>query len=181
MSDNKNPKNENAPFGEKPFSIDVWEQAYKNVGRPFAKAPFEIAPTESAKSATPTNGHSGIKLERSTQSQSATNPSRPATKPTVTPSTRLQSPVIDRYYTKSAYDQKPEASSSGAYIPDEEKEIKSISQLLDEGLDGSIPDIIRQIKEALGIKSNKSRGKPSNIIWFIIAIIFMIIMGLLEG
>ena len=179
MSDNKNPKNENAPFSEKPFSVDVWEQAYKNVGRPFAKAPFEIAPTESAKSTTPTNGYSGIKLERPTQS--STKPSRPATKPTVTPSTRLQSPVVDRYYTKSAYDQKPEVSSLDAYIPDKEEEIKGIFQLLDEGVDGSIPDIIRQIKEALGIKTNKSRGKPSNIIWFIIAIIFMIIMGLIEG
>lgn len=180
MSDNKNVNNESQPFSQKPFSVDVWERAYQNVGRPFAKKPFETAPEDDAKKSAPSNGYSSIKLERPAQSKSNTKPARPASKPTitVTPSSRLQTPV-DSAYSQKSYEQKPEASSTRTYITDSAEEPKGIVQMLENGLDGSLSDIIGQIKEAIGIKTGEKKALPGSIMWFIIAIIFMIIMSAL--
>ena len=179
MSDNKNVKNESQPFSQKPFSVDVWERAYQNVGRPFANKPFE-ATTEAPEKAEPSNEYSSIKLERPAPSKSKPKTSAPAAKPaiTVTPSEKLQTPV-EKTYTVEGYGQNSDALSSRTYITDSAEEPKSIVQMLESGIDGSLSDIIGQIKEALGIKTGEKKATPASIIWFIIAVIFMIIMSAL--
>lgn len=46
MNDKNNTNKENSPFSEEPFSIDVWELAYKNVGKPFEKKAFSSSSQE---------------------------------------------------------------------------------------------------------------------------------------
>ena len=124
MNDKNNTNKENSPFFEEPFSVDVWERAYKNVGKPFEKKAFDSSSQDieseisSQKEATATNNTNRKESLQKTKSKKEVSqkpaPSKSlgayiSTKASVTPAER------------PTYEPQPTQRSHYDYTPNENK------------------------------------------------------------
>ena len=188
MNDSNN-KKEASPFNQDPFSVDVWERAYKNVGRPFEKKAFESSQDENSevnKSPLPTKNLSDDKeankklleakkkeLRERLEKRKAEEESKSA-KPTVTPPGQWSS--YGNQKTSSTYASKP--NSAG-----EERNNESFDffEMIENVFDGDVADVFKNIsnlvKNSFG-ENGKKKGNPTGWIW-IVAVILFIIFGML--
>ena len=195
MNDQNNKSKENNPFTKDPFSVDVWERAYKNVGRPFEKRAFDSA-TQEKKSealafrvkATPndTNNTAAIQKKQGGKEEAQKSKASKATVTSVSSGTTVVSPKrttpVTKQMQKPPYDYMPgdnQPKSSAAQ--DQSDTPKSFLEMLENAFDeGNILDMLKNapnlIRNAFG-KRNNSDQAPFNTTWiWIVAIVIMLIL-----
>ena len=180
MKDEKNTKNESAPFSNDPFSVDVWERAYKNVGRPFEKQTFaENEDTE----------------DKNNISSSTKNPAE-------SKKNRQQIGVASSTPTKRSENNNPEKSQSPtvilshsateSYLRNSESNLQAESsnnpigfmEMIENAFDGDFTDIPGKIKEMIKNSFGEKKisgAELSKIIWPIIAFIVFIIFSIAQS
>lgn len=188
MNDSNN-KKEASPFNQDPFSVDVWERAYKNVGRPFEKKAFESFQDENSEvniSPLPTKNLSNDKeankklleakkkeLQERLEKRKAEEAAKSA-RPTVTPPGQLYSYGNQ----KTAYTYSPKQNSD---TEEQKNESFDFFEMIENVFDGDVADVFKNIsnlvKNSFG-GNGKKKGNPTGWIW-IAAVILFIIFGLL--
>lgn len=185
MKDEKNIKNESTPFDHDPFSVDVWERAYKNVGRPFAQMPFNHTADESKNKADIAPDEISLESERKTSSQSTNKSSEKrissaARKPSVDLPGYKADPNTRPSATEQIYIQKTESAPKATNRENESDEPENVFEMVKNVFGGLFSDGIGEIKKVLDSEGMDGKG-IINIIWVVIAIIFFTIVGLLGG
>ncbi len=195
MKDEKNTKNASAPFNGDPFSVDVWERAYKNAGRPFEKKAFDFATAEDASDAevslsgndAKADAEAHRKISPQKDNKTGKNLSSSYKAPT---SRSVGKPTVDMPSYKVASNSSPSAQQE-TYIQksdvtkatnreNEEDEPENVLDMIENAIDGFFSDPLGKIKEFFHSEKMGSKG-IMNIIWVVIAIIFFAIIGLLGG
>lgn len=195
MNDQNNKSKENNPFTKDPFSVDVWEQAYKNVGRPFEKVAFDSSAQEKKSEASPfqvkatpnDNGHTTAAQKKQDGKEESQKPkSSKVTLASVSSDTtvvlphrttpapqQMQKPPYD--YIPKENQQKSSATQGQSDTP------KSFLEMLENAFEeGNILDMLKNapnlIRNAFG-KRNNSDQAPFNTTWiWIVALIIMLIL-----
>lgn len=185
MKDEKNIKNESTPFDNDPFSVDVWERAYKNVGRPFEKMPFNNTANESQNKTYISPNSISLEPKRDISSQSTNKSnekhiSSPARKPSVDLPSYKATPNIRPSTTEQSYVQKAEITTKTTNIDSKSDEPENVFEMVKNVFGGLFSDGIGEIKKLFGSEDMDEKG-VTNIIWVVIAIIFLAIVGLLGG
>lgn len=159
MSDNKNnfnsqqdPFANKTPFSKKPFSEDVWERAYKNVGRPF-ESMNKDADKEGQNNSFATN-----KTENTIT----------VSKPQPSPSKKMQEKRVTQEYSHPSYTEHQESYAS-RFSEEKQEEQESILEML--GNISSLEDLITFAKK---VKNNKTFEKPGFWIAALVVIIYII-------
>ena len=160
MSDNKNnfnsqqdPFANNTPFSKKPFSEDVWERAYKNVGRPFESM------NKDADKAVQNNNFATSKTESTitvSKPQSSQKPKPEAKK------------ALQQEYSSPAYTEHQESYAS-KFSEKKQEEQENLLEML--GNISSLEDLIAFAKK---VKNNKTFEKPGFWIAALVLIIYVI-------
>jgi hypothetical protein len=174
MSESKNNKNENSPFTQKPFSSDVWEQAYKNVGRPFEKKAFdnvakkdtqdEAPASDRLTSLTPEERRKLIEEKKARLDKAEVSAPKKSSQPQSKTNNNADS--SETYYSRFK-----------DYHGDEESESEDVFDMIKNVFTGIFGEIPSKIKEALDLEDVDDK-KINNIIWGAIAVIIFIILGL---
>ena len=180
MSESKNNKNENSPFTQKPFSSDVWERAYKNVGRPFEKQAFETLPKKDTDNEAPASAKLTDLTSEERRRLIEEKKARLGKIEVSTPSKPTEAPAQRSNNTTSANSSETYYSRFKDYHVDEESEPENVVDMIKGVFGGIFGGLSDKIKEALDIEDSDDK-KVLNIIWGVIAIIFFIIIGLLGG
>lgn len=201
MSDPKDNKKseQTTPFNKDPFSVDVWERAYKNVGRPFASAEKKEDNTAEvsiqSRMSPPSPQGAASKSEKKptankTQAQknggiSVTTPTSPSySSRTSAASSRTQSTTASSYNKSSTASQSSANSyhdSKGEYedIEGAGDLITLIIEKIEEGLGIEIPrsitDAIERAKKRISGISKRTGMKEGSIIGYIFVIIVIVI------
>lgn len=194
MNDLENKNKDNSPFQSDPFSVDVWERAYKNVGRPFENAVFDSTPNlDSTKSSTPlptkdltsskVTGTAQAPKKKDTEGYRAaerSKASQPRSTPTVTPPTYSASSNQRPDSTQQNYHINTQ-SSSGQKKDDKPTDF---FDMLENAFNGDVSDALKNVgnlvKNSFG-DSKKHAYMATNaalvIIVFVIILIFIIMVN----
>ena len=182
MNDLDNKKKDDIPFQSDPFSVDVWERAYKNVGRPFEKKAFDSISASVDTSNLPTKvltsqnatGKAPAQKKRDMEGYRAAERSRasmPKSTPTVTPPT----PTPQKSYT-----------STQSYQPGQSDSSKPTNffQMIENAFSGDVSNSFKNIGElfsnSFGDFQNK-KPKPINVFLAVIFFLFLLILGILSS
>lgn len=175
MSELKNNKNEADPFSQEPFSVDVWERAYKNVGRPFEAKAFDDAPKSDAQNEAPASPKltdlTPEERRRLIEEKKARLDKAEVSAPKK--SSQPQSKTNNNADSSEAY-----YSRFKDYHGDEdESEPEGVFDMVKNVFTGIFGEIPGKIKEALELEDVDDK-KITNIIWGAIAVIILIILVL---
>lgn len=183
MKDEKNINNESTPFSSDPFSVDVWERAYKNAGRPFGKQAFDEKEDTANKKNIPLSTKNFAESKKNRQQSEAIS-STTTKRSENNKSEELQSPTV--------ISPTPDLSTSKSYIHNFESDLQSensdkpvsFMEMIENAFDGDLTDIPGKIKEM--IKNSFGEKKIfgvelSKIIWPIIAFIVFIILSIAQS
>ena len=181
MNDSKN-NNTSQPFTETPFSVDVWERAYQNVGRPFEKKPFDSG-------ATPVDTQNADSLPKKVISddearKAALKEKKEALKKRqaekATQRSSEASPSITPPKGSLASQPSPEKIYTTAYASDENYEgQKGFFEILEDIFDGDISDVKNKIKDIIknpNVKNSDAFSTLKTIVGVIALILFIILI-----
>lgn len=176
MSELKNNKNETDPFSQEPFSVDVWERAYKNVGRPFEVKAFDDAPKSDAQNEAPTSPKLTdltpeerrrlIEEKKARLDKAEVSAPKKSSQPQSPKSADTQS-SDETYYSRF----------KDYHGDEDESEPEGVFDMVKNVFTGIFGDIPGKIKEALELEDVDDK-KITNIIWGVIAVIILIILVL---
>lgn len=197
MNDQNNKSKENHPFTKDPFSVDVWERAYKNVGRPFEKRAFDSS-TQEAKSeappfqakATPNdNGHITVAQKKQDGKDRAQKPkSSKVTLTSVSSDATVAPPhrttPAPQQIQKPSFDYIPKENQQKSSAPQDQSDTpKSFLEMLENAFEeGDVLDMLKNapnlIRNAFGKKNNRDQASSNTPwIWIVALIIILILFG----
>lgn len=188
MNDPENKKKDSSTFQDEPFSVDVWERAYKNVGRPFDKDPFDSlsAYKDSSTDALPTKvvtpqktiGKAPEQKKKELEGYRAAERNRASVSkstPTVTPpSYSSPSPQRQAYTPQKSY------TNTWGTSPkqDEDNAPTNFFQMIESAFSKDISDSFNNIgdliKNSFGDSKKKKQKSINPFLAFILFIIFLI-------
>ncbi len=176
MSEPRNNKNENSPFGQEPFSVDVWERTYKNVGRPFEGKAFDDLPKNDAENESPNASDRLAALSAEERRKLIEEKRARLDKAEVTApkkSSQPQSKTNNSTNSSETY----YSRFKDYHGDDDEAEPEGVMDMVKNVFSGIFGDLTAKIKEALDLEDVDDK-KISNIIWGAVAVIILIILGL---
>ena len=194
MNDLENKNKDTSPFQGDPFSVDVWERAYKNVGRPFENTGFDSAPDlDNSKSSTPIPtkdltsskavGTAQAPKKKDMEGYRAAERSR-ASQPTSTLTVTPPTYSAPSHQAPNSTHQKHHINTQSSSKQKEDDKPTDFFNMLENAFNGDISDALKNVgnlvKNSFG-NSKKHAYMATNaalvIIVFVIILIFVIMVN----
>lgn len=192
MNDQKNTNKENNPFNEDPFSVDVWERAYKNVGRPFEKAAFDSSkqkeeiediPFQIKNTIKDTMPKERVQKNQSTKEGSTKQQSSKVTLTNVSSGETVAPPkrTTTQQSQKPSYNYTPKENQqrSSAQKGENDQPISFLEMLENAFEEGSISDMLKNIPNLVRNAFSKAKSNeqsPFSMMWIVIVIFIFLLM-----